>query len=445
MSGRGGKGGGGGGGFDPSGLINQILQVQEKAAKEAVELKEKATLQGLESVQDNYQLAFGDLGPFQGSSYESLDELQDMLGIARPVVGSRKVHDWMAENIDIRKRNELAQEQYQKELDAWNNRSGVTSRYVSNMFEEAEGTGPYRGRSVGYKPTEGFLQSLGDAASGYDAGTFDPIKILNEAIGSQAVSGQSMGSGGAASGIYGVAPDPRLDSPLKDMAAAQQLENQLYAKASQWMSVPINVDYNTHVRGSILNQALQGGYRVPVEPGPKPEAPDLEDLHDLSDLEYDKLTSEEIFEKLYNRPGVSSRLNMGLRAMDRTAAAKGQLFSGTHAVDVTDFAQELAATEYDKEINRLMAMTFGTGEFTKQQSGTQVGLGQDIGSLYDSLGTTQANARVSSASSAIGAIGALGAASAAQSGGGGGGGGGILGSLAGGFGSAAGRWAFGGK
>lgn len=60
-------------------------------------------------------------------------------------------------------------------------------------------------------------------------------------------------------------------------------------------------------------------------------------------------------EKFQADPGYAFRLREGLRALDRSAAARGGLLSGNQLRGVTEYGQNLASQEYTNAFNRYQA------------------------------------------------------------------------------------------
>lgn len=56
-------------------------------------------------------------------------------------------------------------------------------------------------------------------------------------------------------------------------------------------------------------------------------------------------------------PGYEFRLDQGMKALDRSAAARGGLFSGETGKAALNFGQGLASEEYGNYFNRLMGLT----------------------------------------------------------------------------------------
>lgn len=61
------------------------------------------------------------------------------------------------------------------------------------------------------------------------------------------------------------------------------------------------------------------------------------------------------YETYQNDPGVGFRFREGLKALDRSAAARGGLLGGNQLRGVTQFGQELASQEYGNAFNRYQA------------------------------------------------------------------------------------------
>lgn len=80
-------------------------------------------------------------------------------------------------------------------------------------------------------------------------------------------------------------------------------------------------------------------------------------------------------------PSYQFRLNQGIRAVDRGAAARGMLRSGARLQALTDYGQGLASTEYGAAWNRLRDLT-GIGQSaTNQAVQTNVNTASNLGNL----------------------------------------------------------------
>lgn len=84
-------------------------------------------------------------------------------------------------------------------------------------------------------------------------------------------------------------------------------------------------------------------------------------------------------------PGYQFRLDQGLQGLDRSAAAKGKLFSGAQGKAISEYGQNYATNEYDKALARYKS-AIDTGQ-TSVGRVDQAGLTKAAGkaSLYNSL------------------------------------------------------------
>lgn len=91
------------------------------------------------------------------------------------------------------------------------------------------------------------------------------------------------------------------------------------------------------------------------------------------------------------------RYDQGLQGVDRSAAARGGLYSGGHLADLQKFGQGLASQEYDSQWNRLMGLA-NMGQNSAVGAGQ---LGQNsansISGLYGQQGNAAANGAIGSA------------------------------------------------
>lgn len=114
------------------------------------------------------------------------------------------------------------------------------------------------------------------------------------------------------------------------------------------------------------------------------------------------------YSKFYQSPEYQWTQQQGLQGIDRSAAARGSLYSGGADADRMKFAQGLASQEYGNFWNRLAGVS-GTG----QTSATNLGsLGQqsasNIGNALIGAGNARASAYQSQADTNAQTIGALG-------------------------------------
>ena len=110
-------------------------------------------------------------------------------------------------------------------------------------------------------------------------------------------------------------------------------------------------------------------------------------------MEYQPFTAKEF----QADPGYAFRMKEGLRALDRTAAARGGLLSGNQLRGVTEYGQELASQEFTNAFNRYQAeraarmqplqSLAGVGQSASNTLSNAAGqLGSGMASAYGQLG-----------------------------------------------------------
>lgn len=91
-------------------------------------------------------------------------------------------------------------------------------------------------------------------------------------------------------------------------------------------------------------------------------------------------------------PGYEFRKEEGLRALDRTLASRGSVFSGAQLRGAQDYGQNIASEEYGNAYNRYN--TDINNDYTRTASLANLGLTADSG-IADTLGTEGSNVRSS--------------------------------------------------
>ena len=91
-------------------------------------------------------------------------------------------------------------------------------------------------------------------------------------------------------------------------------------------------------------------------------------------------------------PGYQFRLNQGVQALDRSAAARGRLNSGAQQKALMEYGQGLGSQEYGQQFNRLASLA-GVGQ-TATNTGVAAGQGyaSGAGNAYLSGGNARASA-----------------------------------------------------
>jgi hypothetical protein len=98
------------------------------------------------------------------------------------------------------------------------------------------------------------------------------------------------------------------------------------------------------------------------------------------------------FSKFYSSPDYQFALDQGMQGLDRSAAARGKLFSGGYGQDLTKYAQGMATQNYGNYYNRLAGLS-GTGQTTATNLGS---LGQSYANAFGNAQQNNATARSSS-------------------------------------------------
>lgn len=134
--------------------------------------------------------------------------------------------------------------------------------------------------------------------------------------------------------------------------------------------------------------------------------PTLADLDaQIADLEGQLATAQEgggaagpDYSAFFQSPGYQFRQDEGIRAIDRSASARGQLMSGGTLRELQRYGQGLASSEFGNYANRLSSLAgigqtaaFGGGQLGAQAAG-QVGTSAaNIGQSLMAGGTAQAS------------------------------------------------------
>jgi hypothetical protein len=132
-------------------------------------------------------------------------------------------------------------------------------------------------------------------------------------------------------------------------------------------------------------------------------------------------------------PSYDFRLNQGTQALERSAAARGRLFSGATGRALQEYGQNFASQEFENDFNRLGAlsgagtnaqnMTINAGQNYANQAGNALqNAGNARASGYLAQGNAQANFWGNTVPGALGSFGGFGKWGGWGGGGGGGGG-----------------------
>lgn len=137
---------------------------------------------------------------------------------------------------------------------------------------------------------------------------------------------------------------------------------------------------------------------------------------DATAADYGMLTRGYRPEDLQMDPGYAFRLSEGQKALERSAAARGGLLSGSMLKGAQRFGQELGSQEYMNAFNRAQAQLgnrlgalgslYGAGQTATQQVAGQAGqMGTNVGNLMMSGGQARASGYLGQANALNQAIG----------------------------------------
>ena len=127
-------------------------------------------------------------------------------------------------------------------------------------------------------------------------------------------------------------------------------------------------------------------------------------------------TAEFGADKFQADPSYAFRMSEGMKALERSAAARGGLLSGATLKGIQRYGQDLASTEYQNAFNRFQAeragtlnpfqALAGTAQSSANVLGQQAGvLGQQLGSNIIGAGNAQAAGTIGSANAIASGVG----------------------------------------
>jgi hypothetical protein len=127
-------------------------------------------------------------------------------------------------------------------------------------------------------------------------------------------------------------------------------------------------------------------------------------------------TAEFGMDKFKTDPGYAFRMSEGMKALERSAAARGGLLSGATLKGTQRYGQDLASQEYQNAFNRYQAeragtlnpyqALAGTAQTSANVLGQQAGqLGQQLGSNIIGAGNAQAAGQIGAANAIVGGLG----------------------------------------
>lgn len=104
-------------------------------------------------------------------------------------------------------------------------------------------------------------------------------------------------------------------------------------------------------------------------------------------------------------PGYEFRMQEGIKALDRSAAARGSLNSGGQLRKLTRYGQDYASAEYQNVYNRIAQIAGFGGQSAGQSSNIVVNTGQNIGGALINAGEARASGFIASGNAIANALG----------------------------------------
>lgn len=139
---------------------------------------------------------------------------------------------------------------------------------------------------------------------------------------------------------------------------------------------------------------------------------------DKTSAGYGSLAQPFTGQDMYKDPGYAFRVSEGVKALDRSAAARGGLLGGNQMRGVTELGQNLASQEYMNAFNRYQAeraarlnplqSLFGAGQTSANTlTGAAGNLGTALGQSAENIGAARASGYVGRANAINNALGQI--------------------------------------
>jgi hypothetical protein len=326
--------------YTPSNIAAQAGQYGVNAANEASSLAAQSIGAAIGSINSQYQTATAALQPYTQEGIQSLDKLNQYLGLSAYNPGKAPVAPTAPTLASLK--------------------SGISSsavaQYVSqnsSLGHNAAGQqfGNYAYSGVGYDNPN----VAGPGSSGAD-------NALN-GITNQNDSATNLGT---FSRIFG-------DSIKTQLAQDQLNDPNSYANLLYGVQ---NNAYNTQSDQYNYAKNLQGQYDAQ---GP--------------------LTSQQISDNISSQPGYQAQLGQGIDAINKDSAAKGYLGSGALLKELNSFGQNTLSQYYGNTLNRLASLAGAGQQAATSTANNATNTGNSLASLFSSLGTAQGNAALSAGNS----------------------------------------------
>ncbi len=228
-----------------------------------------------------------------------------------------------------------------------------------------------------------------------------------------------------ASGIRGVMAQRQADAERAEYGGYTKSEfDDLKQRLALGVDIPENLDARTRAMLGVEGTEDTGYYY----PGGAAQVAPTQDAA-LAGLASDggiaptgiAPAQDDQFAAFRQSPGYQFRMQEGLKALQRSAAARGQLQSGSTMKGITEYGQGMASQEYGDYMNRLAALS-GVGQTATTQTG-QFGqaMAGNVGQAMIQAGEARASGYAGAANAWGGALQGVGQAVGGMFGSGGGG------------------------
>lgn len=109
------------------------------------------------------------------------------------------------------------------------------------------------------------------------------------------------------------------------------------------------------------------------------------------------MTSDQVLNNITNQPGYQAQLNQGITAIQKSAAGSGLGGSGALLKGLMDYGQNTLGTYYGNTLQRLATIAGAGQQSATTNAQTLSNLGNNTASLYNDLGSNQADALLAAA------------------------------------------------
>lgn len=320
---------------------------QSNAATAAAEASKQQTASAINLIREQYGNAFSSLKPYTTEGIQALNELNSYMGLQAYNPGT-------APRMPTKK----TWEDYSNDISRQQIRSYIDQNVIPVSAVDPRGGGEF------LHPQYIGLGSEDPNLIAKYSSDWGPVPYAGGVTSSASIKGSNVPSGPGGSGV-GSFVSAFYQDPAIQQYARQAIGEDLAKQA--------NATYQTELDN--YNQQM--------------------DVYNFAKQQYENyggpLTPQQVQEKLMAQPGVGFQYQQGLDAIQRAAAAKGQLYSGRLLQSLADYGQGMASQQYGATLSRLAGLA-GMG----QQSASNIaGLAQNVGNtsaqLTSNLGDTLAN------------------------------------------------------